>query len=95
MSVPQPWPRRPPVLLGVLAALAVVSAVVNFAGIAQQGPSTFRWVLAVLWSALAVLCFLAWRRQVRRFNDRAAELQRSAGPGEGEDDRRDAGPPSA
>ena len=63
-------------MLAVLGAIALLNAVLGFSGIAQEGSSTIRWVIAGLWLATGALCLLAWRRQVRRFDRRAAEIAR-------------------
>ena len=76
MSVPQPYARRRrPVLLAVLAVVALVNVVIGVTGIVEQGSTGFRWVITLLWAATTVLCVLGWRYQTRRFDERAAAIE--------------------
>ena len=68
MSVPQPWPRRRPLALLVIAVfawLAGVLAVVHALTRADAG--LMGWPLGVLWLLMSATWFWQWRRAVRRF----------------------------
>jgi hypothetical protein len=85
VSVPQPWPRRRPVLPLVLGIVGLLDVVVALLGIAQDGSSSLQRGIVALWLAVVVLCAGGWRRQVRRFDEETARLERSEGAGEAPD----------
>lgn len=90
VSVPRPWPRRRPVLLLLLCAVALLNVGVSVLGVVQHGSSAIRWVITALWLGMAVTAWLGWRHQARHFDERTAVLEGEAAAR----DQPEAGPPA-
>lgn len=70
MSVPRPWPRRPPILFlwvaigtGLNAILGLVRVVI------RPGAGLLGWPYAAIWAISSVLALWQWRRNVKAFHN--------------------------